>query len=369
MANFKPNNDHIEALSKAKILLMTKPNSVFFVTLCFSLRHKFSEEIPTACTDGKEILFNPGFFMELTAEERVFLLLHETLHCAYLHMLRRSERDPKRWNIAADHVINLQLIERGYKMPHGGYADPQFKGLGVEEVYDLLPDDPQASCDMDLKEGGFDPNELQGDIQDALVRASIQSKMANDAPGTIPGEIEIFLDRLLNPKLPAKKILQKYFNSFAKTDYTFRRPNKRFMPQHYLPTLHGTKLSDLVFAVDTSGSVTDEEFLRFISEINGILRMLKPDKITLIQFDTEIKAVDIIKSVNDLARVSFTGRGGTEIGDLMDWINNHKPQVTLIFTDGHFRFRNYETRHDVVWLIHGYPQFTAPYGKVIHYEV
>lgn len=369
MANLKPNNDHIEALSKAKILLMTKPNSVFFVTLCFSLRHKFSEEIPTACTDGKEILFNPSFFMELTADERVFFLLHETLHCAYLHMLRRGERDPKRWNIACDHVINLQLKERGYKMPEGGYAAPQFTGLGVEEVYDLLPDDPSAPCDMDLKEGGSDANELQGDIQDALVRASIQSKMANDAPGTIPGEIEIFLDRLLNPKLPAKKILQKYFNAFAKSDYTFRRPNKRFAPQHYLPTLHGTKLSDLVFAVDTSGSVTDEEFLRFISEINGILRMLKPDKITLIQFDTEIKSIDIIKSVSDLMRVSFTGRGGTEIGEIIDWVNANNPQVMLVFTDGHFRFRSHKTQHDVVWLIHGHPNFTAPYGKVIHYEV
>lgn len=369
MANLKPTNDHNEALSKAKILLMSKPNSVFFVTLCFSLKHKFSEEIPTACTDGKEILFNPGFFMELNAEERVFLLLHETMHCAYLHMLRRNERAPRRWNIACDHVINLQLIERGYKMPQGGLADPAYKGLGTEEVYDLLPDDPKTTCDMDLKEGSGVPEEIQSDIQDALVRASIQSRMSDDVPGTIPGEIQIFLDRLLNPKLPAKKILQKYFSSFAKTDYSFRRPNKRFAPQHYLPTLHGTKLCDLVFAVDTSGSVTDEEFLRFISEISGILRMLKPDKITLIQFDTEIKSVDIIKNVSDLMQVSFTGRGGTEIGEVVEWINTNKPQVTLIFTDGHFRFRNYETRHDVVWLIHGHPNFNAKFGKVIHYEV
>lgn len=369
MANLKPTNDHIEALSKAKILLMSKPNSVFFVTLCFSLKHKFSEEIPTACTDGKEILFNPGFFMELTPEERVFLLLHETMHAAYLHMLRLAGKNLKRWNIACDHVINLQLIERGYKMPQGGYADRQYIGMSAEEVEALLPENIEEPFEIDLKQFTGPANEIEGDIQDALVRASIQSKMSDDAPGTIPGEIQIFLDRLLNPKLPAKKILQKYFSSFAKTDYSFRRPNKRFAPKHYLPTLHGTKLCDLVFAVDTSGSVTDEEFLRFISEISGILRMLKPDKITLIQFDTEIKSVDIIKNVSDLMRVSFTGRGGTEIGEVVEWINTNKPQVTLIFTDGHFRFRSYETRHDVVWLIHGHPNFNAQFGKVIHYEV
>ena len=107
---------HEDALSKAKILLMTKPNSVFFTTLCFSLRHKFSEEETTASTDGIEVTYSPKFCMGLSPEERVFLLLHETLHCAYLHMVRLMERDHRKWNIAADHVINLQLIERGYKI-------------------------------------------------------------------------------------------------------------------------------------------------------------------------------------------------------------------------------------------------------------
>ena len=362
---------HEDALSKAKILLMTKPNSVFFTTLCFSLHHKFDAEVPTACTDGKYVTYNPDFFMSLSPEERVFLLLHETMHCAYLHMMRLGEFNPRKWNKATDHVINLQLIERGFKMPEGGLADPQYSGMSAEEVYKLLPEDNTKPMMEDLLPGN-DPvqqEETKGNMQDALVRAALQSKMAEDRPGTIPGEIEIFLDRLLNPKLPARKILHKYLNAYTKNDYTFRKPNRRFFPQHYLPTLYSESLGDIAIAVDTSGSVTDEEFQQFISETAGILRMMKPTKISFIQFDTAIKSVNEVRSVKDLMDIHFTGRGGTVITEVIDWVNQNKPQVTLVFTDGEFRFRGENTRNDVIWLIHNNTRFSSPFGKVIHYEL
>ena len=362
---------HEEALSKAKILLMTKPNSVFFTTLCFSLHHKFDAEVPTACTDGKYITYGPDFFMRLSPEERVFLLLHETMHCAYLHMMRLGEFNPRKWNIATDHVINLQLIERGFKMPEGGLADPRYTGMSAEEVYKLLPEDNTKPMMEDLLPGN-DPalqEETKTQIQDALVRAALQSKMADDNPGTIPGEIQIFLDRLLNPKLPAKNILQKYLNAYTKNDYTFKKPNRRFLPDHYMPTLHSESLGDIAIAVDTSGSVTDEEFNQFVSETAGILRMMKPTKISFIQFDTEIKSVNEIRSINDLMNIQFTGRGGTVVTEVIDWVNKNKPQVILIFTDGHFRFRNETTKNDVIWLIHNNIRFSSPFGKVIHYAL
>ena len=286
-------------------------------------------------------------------------------------MMRLGEFNPRKWNIATDHVINLQLIERGFKMPEGGLADPRYTGMSAEEVYKLLPEDNTKPMMEDLLSGN-DPvqqEETKGQIQDALVRAALQSKMADDKPGTIPGEIQIFLDRLLNPKLPAKKILQKYLNAYTKNDYTFKKPNRRFLPDHYMPTLHSESLGDIAIAVDTSGSVTDEEFNQFVSETAGILRMMKPTKISFIQFDTEIKSVNEIRSINDLMNIQFTGRGGTVVTEVIDWVNKNKPQIILIFTDGRFRFRNETTKNDVIWLIHNNIRFSSPFGKVIHYEL
>lgn len=362
--------DHETALSKAKIQLMARPDSVFFTTLCFSLKHFFGTTVSTAATDGKTVEYNPDFFMGLAPMERVSLLLHETLHCAYSHMDRRGERNHHKFNRAADFAINLQLRDRGFPIPSNWLCEERYRSLSAEEIYGLLPDDPTPPPMNDLRPSKTpaEADAMAKDMQDILIRASLASKMAGDKPGTIPGDIEIFLNRLLNPKLPWNRILQKYLQSFSKNDYSMQRPNRRFMPKHYLPSLYSESLLDIAIAVDASGSVSDSEFLRFVTETHSIVRMLKPKKIDLITFDTSIKSVETIRSVTDLMKVTFTGRGGTLIEPIIQWANEHKPQLMLVFTDGGFRFYGHTTKVPLTWLIHNNPGFTAPYGRVIHYE-
>lgn len=358
-----------QCLDKAKIALMARADSAFFTTVCFSLKMGWDDTLPTAATNGTWIKFNPAFFMGLTVEERVFLLIHESMHVAYLHMDRLQTRNPRKWNIAADHVINLMLLERGFKMPKNGLADPQYKGMSTEEVYALLPDPAGQDVDCDLREPDGPSEDLQKEVQDILVRASIQSKLQNDAEGSIPGSIQIFLNKLLNPKLPWNVILQKFLHSMTKDNYSFRKPNRRFFPQYYLPSLYSERLANIAIAVDTSGSVSDDEFTRFITETHSILRMMRPEKISLIQFDTQVKSVDEIRDVRELSQVTFKGRGGTKITPVINWVNENKPQLLLVFSDGEFRFMGVETKTPVIWLIHENEKFSAPFGKTIHYEL
>lgn len=364
---------HEDALSKAKIQLMSRPDSAFFTTLAFSLIHEFSDKVSTAATNGKHIYYNPKFFMSLSHDERIFLILHEAMHCAYLHMERLQSRDARKFNIAADHVINLQLIERGFKMPSVGLADKAYSGMSTEEVYNALPasaeKDPMPGFGEDLQEPEGPVEALASDIQDILVRASLQSKIAQDKAGTIPGDIQIFLDRLLKPKLPWNRLLQKYLQNFSKNDYSFKKPNRRFFPSHYLPSLYSENLMNIAVAVDTSGSVSDSEFNRFVTETASILRMMKPEKITVVQFDTSIKSTDDVRNVQDLMGIQFTGRGGTRIDPVIEWANKTKPQLLLLFSDGRFRFSNQKANSKTLWLIHDNPKFEAPFGKVIHYEI
>lgn len=368
---------HHEALSKAKIRLMARPDSAFFTTLCFSLKHIWDSSIRTAATNGKNIKYNPDFFMSLTPDEHVFLMLHESMHVAYLHMLRLGTRDPRRWNIAADYVINHQLVERGFRMPKVGLHNPQYAGMSTEQVYDALPTNPPDDYMDDLE----DPGEGDGDseaitsqltqeVQDILIRAAIQSKMAGDKPGTIPGDVQVTLDKLLNPKLPWNKILQKYLNSFAKNDYSFKKPNRRFFPQHYMPSLYGTKLMNLAIAVDISGSVSDHDFTTFISETASILRMMQPDEITVLQFDTKIHHEDKVKNLRELEKLTFTGRGGTCVQCVLEWVKTKKPQLLVVFTDGGFTLPTQKPKNtEVLWLIHNNPKWVAPFGKAIHYTI
>ena len=364
--------EHQLALNKAKIQLMSRKDTVFFTTVLFSLVHLWDDTLPTAGTNGKSIRFNPTFFMSLDQEERLFLLLHETLHVAFIHMARLNDRDHVRWNAAADYVINSLLIERGFKMPSMGLYDPQYKDMNTEEVYALLPTmDPSEVPMMDLLAPPEDCPDIQEAVKDILVRASIQSRQQNDKIGTIPGEIQIYLDNLLNPKLPWNRIFHKYINVLAKSDYSYRKPNRRFLPEHYLPSLSNTALMDIAWGIDMSGSVQDAETTVFVSEMTSIFKMLKPEKMTLVQFDTDIKDVSVLKNIQDLRNTKFTGRGGTQIDPLMQWALSNKPQLLVIFTDGHFHAASadLEPKCPVIWVIHNNPKFTASFGKVIHYTI
>ena len=359
-----------KAYDLAKIGMMTKPDTAFFTTIVFSLRLIWDWNLPTAATDGSSIRVSPVFFMSLSPEERIFLLVHEAMHVALLHMTRLADRKHRKWNIACDHYINLLLIERGFKMPNNGLADPQYKGLSSDEIYARLPDPPPSDTSpLDLEMPTQPPEDLSDEVADILTRAAIQSKLQNEPSGSIPGDIEIFLDRLLNPKLPWQRILQKYIQNLSKHDYSWRKPNRRFFPQYYLPSMHNEKLMDIAIAVDASGSVSDKDFNVFVSETHGILKMMKPDKITLIQFDKIIKSVNEIGSIRDLMNVTFIGRGGTRIEPVMEWAAENKPKLLLIFTDGEFRFYQDDYKTNTVFLIHNHPRFKSPYGKVIHYEI
>lgn len=360
-----------DAKSRAMIGLMATPDASFFTTLAFNMKYVWNENIPTACTDGTTIEFNPQWFMALTPPQRVGLLVHESCHVAYLHAERLDGRDHKKFNIAADHVINLQILDRGFQLPPNGYHDKQYVGMDTETVYGLLPNMDQVPFPMqDLKPATTQtPEQVRAEVEEILVRAAIQSKLDGDRPGTIPGELQLFLDGLLKPKLPWNRILQKWVQNLCKSDYTFRKPNRRFFPQHYLPTLFNEKLIDLVIAVDASASVSDAEFHQMVTEVASIFKMMKPDNITLIQFDMGIRSVTKLKSIRDLLQCVFTGRGGTDISELVTWVNEKKPKLTLVFTDGNFRFYNAEVKTPLTWLIHNNKGFTAPYGKVIHYEL
>ena len=370
------------AMDKAKISFFRRIDLVFFANVCFSLKHSFDEKVMTAETDGFSVKYNPEYFLKLSPDERVFLMLHETMHVAYLHVdpMRIINRDPKKWNIAADHVINLQLIDRGLTLPPGGFADKSYAGKSVEQVYALLPANVKMPKDQqDLAPGqgkpGDDPGKAQAistamseKAQEVLVRAATIAKMADASSGSIPGDLEMLLDKLLNPKLPWQTILRKWLTSFSKNDYSLRKPNRRHFPQFHLPSLWSESLGDFAMFMDTSGSVSEEDGIKCLTETHNILKVMKPKAVHFGQFDTNIKSVECITTAAELMKIKIVGRGGTQIEPVLDWAEKNKPQFIVIFTDGYFHMPEIATNVPILWLIYDNPEFTAPKGRVIHYD-
>jgi len=375
-------DDAAEALKIAKINMMMQRDTAFYTAILFSLKQTLTEEIPTAATDGKNLLINPEFFWNLPLNERITLLSHEVLHVALDHMHRRNERNPELWNVAADYVINGALVKAGYKLPDGGLYDRQYEGMSTEQVYALLDKKNQADkdgviaqCPMDVQypEQAKDPGSAvtQEQVTEIVLRATTQAKAMGQDPGSMPGEIGINLQRTLNPPLPWNIILSNYLTEFAKDDYTFKRPNRRFMPDYYLPSAKSEAICNLAVCVDTSSSVTNEQFNDFITKIEEMQKMLKPQKISVMAFNTRfVSEQELTVDDNPFKKLSFEGRGGTRIAPAHEWLAKVKPTVALIFTDGEFIQTEPDDRSiPLIWLIYDNPEWKSPYGRVVHYEI
>jgi predicted metal-dependent peptidase len=155
-------------------LLRLRMKAPFFATLALFTRFISTQHHPTAATDGKDIYYNPDFLAGLRPAEQDGLLLHEVLHAALLHAVRRGVRDRQLWNIAADIIVNGIIAQQpGFALPAGGLRDEKLEKFSVEEAYELLQQEAQKSYSLsnpDLLDNplepsvGQEPNEESDDL-------------------------------------------------------------------------------------------------------------------------------------------------------------------------------------------------------------
>jgi predicted metal-dependent peptidase len=99
-------------LSKIKISIMRNPKFALWSGLMTVGKTKISDDVPTACTNGRDEIYGREFVKKLDDKELAFVMLHETLHKAYRHLYtwrKLWEEEPILANAACDYVINLEL--------------------------------------------------------------------------------------------------------------------------------------------------------------------------------------------------------------------------------------------------------------------
>src|SRR5208337_2367465 len=125
-------------------LLLDHP---FFGSLLFRLKGSENRSIATMATDGVSLYFNPGFVDTLNSATLAGVLAHEVMHPALQHHVRRSGRDPKRWNEACDYAINPLLLDAGLSLPDGVLVDHRFRGMSAEQIYNIREAEAQPKSD------------------------------------------------------------------------------------------------------------------------------------------------------------------------------------------------------------------------------
>lgn len=348
-----------QVLDDLKMRFVLNRDMIFYTTVMYSLELELSDEIPTACTNGKYIKFNPTFLGSLNPKEQEFLLAHEIMHVALEHMFRIGDRDIENWNIANDHVINLELLDLNMQMPEGGDADPQYTGMSSEEVYPLLPPAPENFVSDVIPNPSDDARE---EVKDILIQAVQQARMQKQA-GAVPESIQRKVDEWLNPVLPWFTILQKYMSAHAREDYSWSKKNL-LIRDRYLPSLYSEQVGPIHFFIDGSCSVSDEMFSLQVNQIKWIKKNLNPSEIRIIVFNTRIVDTFVFNE-HEAINVDFSARGGTDIRDIVTYMEKHKAEANIIFTDGFFTPVEMKHIPEHIWCIYDNPNFKYKSGKVI----
>lgn len=291
-----------------------------------------SEEVLTAEVQGKTISINPNFLSTLTPEEAQGVLLHQLRHITDLTEVRLGQRDPLKWNSAHDHSINLDLLEWGVKLPKGVLADPIYKGLAAEEIYELLPDAPEEQEWCEGVSGQSEEDLI--DIKNIVVQVTQQTKLHSSAQ--IPAHIERLVAKWVKPKLDYRTIFERYMTQKSQEDYSWKRPARRGLPQGlYLPSRDGVTLGKLHVFIDVSGSVSQELYALQLSQIKWIHENLNVAELKIINFDTRIRS-EVTITPEDTFSYTCNGGGGTRVHEVVEYMQNNQAEVNVIFTDGYF---------------------------------
>jgi len=373
-------------------------NMSFYAFIISKMNVQISKDISTAgvgwYNNKYNLVINPDFMKKLTVQERIGILIHESLHVMLKHNFRQGERDQKLYNIAADIALN-QLINEPAKLPEGAMFPETFdfsKDLTADQYYELLKQEQekqqkekQESQDKgenwegpsdgkpdltNLDEDGegmlvdsHDKWSTSGEIDEAeqeLARSTME-KMIKDAidksKGNVPGNISDILN-LWNKKakISWKRVLKKYISSKKGSKIgTIKRRDRR---QPYRKDLKGKKvyydIPNVIVCIDTSGSMSDEEIVEGLAEINEVCKVTHSN-LKVIQIDTNVTSIEEYNPKKKTFKRN--GYGGTYMFSGIEYILENKiPHDVIIYisdmyiedvsTDNNWR----KVKKPVIWL-------------------
>jgi predicted metal-dependent peptidase len=374
-----------ERVTKAHISIMRSKEFCMFAGVLSVGKVEFTDQLPTAATNGRDVMYNPTFIEELSDKELVFVVLHEALHKVMQHMTLWSKlwkENPMLANMAADYVVNWTIKEADpndyiTEMPEMALYDVKYANMSTKQVYDLL----KKEGDSGEGKEGHDHHDWEGaekltdaevkEVQKQIDQALRQGEIIR---GKMAGNQSRAIQELLEPKIDWREQLREFVTSVCKNkDKTsWKRPSRRFIGQDiYMPSMIGEAVGRIVVGIDTSGSIGQQELNEFLTEVKGICDEVTPEAIDLLYWDTAVAGHEIYNQgdYDGLAQTTKpVGGGGTHVGCVNEYIKDKRmtPEATIILTDGMVESDwggNWE--HPTLWAITS-RGVTSPHGKSIY---
>ena len=358
-----------QRVQKSHVALMNDPKYCLYSGIFMLGKTEVDDDLPTACTDGRNTYYGRTFVDKLKDPELKGLILHENLHKAFRHTTvwkHLYKQNPQLANMACDYVINLMIHDSdpsgsNVSLPEGGCLDEKYRGMDAGEVFRTLMQQAKQQGGGNGKgdgsgEGeqaggqGFDEHdwesadEMSEDEKQTLAREVDQALrqgalLAGKLNGNVPREIS----EAMEAKVNWKEVLADFVNAICndKDNSTWRRPSRRWVDQGvYMPSAIGEAVGRIVVAIDMSGSIGQAEVGQFLGELLSVCNHVQPEGIDLMYWDTEVcqhEKYDRGDYESIMSSTKPMGGGGTSARCIPRYIEQHKlnPECVIVLTDGY----------------------------------
>ena len=281
---------------------------------------------------------------------------------------------------------------KGRKQGKSQGSPGQESSGGGDSAYEL-PEDPTSGGDLPTElpkksvPSQFDDHSFwDGDDEEHTQRTTWLSRMVDATQiirnrkggfgcGSVPAGVQREIDHLTESQLDWKAILIDFVQEEI-NDYSFSPPDRRFDDSPFFLPDYNEKdehAEDILFMIDTSGSMSDNQIIQCYSEIKGAID----------QFDGKLQGWLGFFDAKVIPPIPFTneeefkiirpyGGGGTSFQCVLDYVRNEMEQkldklpASIIFlTDGFAPWPDEKDAMDipVLWLINN-EQAEPPWGKV-----
>jgi hypothetical protein len=182
-------------------------------------------------------------------------------------------------------------------------------------------------------------------IQKAGMMAQTQG-VAHDDPARLLAKT---IEKEFVPDIPWNQQFRNIVMDITrKEDYTWRRPNKKWMQRDiYMPTIQGPKdEKSIAIGIDVSGSVGQHMLDRMSEELSASLSDIA-FKAHAVMCDTEVKKIMELSNEDLPFKIEVEAGGGTHLSPIFDTIaeQDWAPILTIMFTDMEFNWAELRERY------------------------
>lgn len=355
-------------------------------------------------TDGKEIFYEPTFFLQLYMEKGIMginrFFFHTLFHLLYGQVKGNIEISSL-WNLACDMVVEYTIDALEQKELIGKMSESarefcdqiweKGEGLSAEIVQERLKKKNLSSSEIEFWRKCFeqDNHTLWKDVKEEriekLVECAFSLKAGGDdgsgmgfgRRGAQQGHKQEWYELQEERKRSYYKFLRKFtvereelqldMETFDYIPYLYGLSHYKNLPLlEPLEYTEAKKLEELVIAIDTSASCKRPTVQRFLQETYAVLgqqeNFFKKLRVHIIQCDCYVQEdvrVTCEKEWKEYLRhIKIQGQGGTDFRPVFQYVNKmitdgklKNLKALLYFTDGDGIYPREKPDYEAVFLL------------------